>query len=656
VTLEGQHLPDLLRLFALFGGAMVLLYVLKIRRRRVEVPFSPLWARVVVDRQRSALFGALKRILSLLLQLAIIALIVLALGDPKVGSFLGCTHEDAAPPPPRHTLVVIDTSASMATVEGGQTRLDEAKEKAHALLDALVVHPNQRAMVVALDATTRPLSPWTSDSKTLHDAVAAITAPTDTPTAIDAALDLARDALRGRPGAEVVLVTDRAFSPLETSKIEPLDLRVISVGATADNIGIETFNLRPLPDDALTYVAWYGVRNETDRRVNATLFLYANPRGVTEADFVRPGNLVASADLALEPQASLEGKLSDLKFEGSRVMARLVVASTDPLRDAFARDDLAFAVVPERKKRKVQLVTEGNLFLEAALIVRENLAYTRVSPAEYRGPEGFDVTLVDALTTPVDLSRAGDYLLIAPPPSADFEVSGTLIEPVVERVDKKHPLATGVTFADANILETAVYLTRKKDKVIASAQRGAPILFARNDEATRRRFVVLSFDVRASLLPMNYAFPIFLVNAIAHFSEEPEGLIAPNRAGLPVSLPLPIRASETLSLEGPVDQKSTAQSVRRLGERVHFTPTQLGIWQITATASDGTTRLPVAVNLLSPDESRIAPRGAYPAWTPPTWDAPQENPWLADFWRVLLIAALGLVTLEWLTWHRRWTV
>ena len=32
---------------AAFGGAMVVLYILKLRRRRVEVPFSPLWARVV---------------------------------------------------------------------------------------------------------------------------------------------------------------------------------------------------------------------------------------------------------------------------------------------------------------------------------------------------------------------------------------------------------------------------------------------------------------------------------------------------------------------------------------------------------------------------------------------------------------------------------
>lgn len=123
MTLEGLPLAELGKLFAIFGGAMVLLYILRLRRRRVQVPFSPLWARVVVERQASSLFRALKRVGSLLVQLAIVALVVLALGDPKVGSFAGCTHEDERPPPPRHALLVIDASASMATIEGSCTQI-----------------------------------------------------------------------------------------------------------------------------------------------------------------------------------------------------------------------------------------------------------------------------------------------------------------------------------------------------------------------------------------------------------------------------------------------------------------------------------------------------------------------------------------------------
>ncbi len=650
MTLQALDLPELLRLFAIFGGVMVLLYILKVRRRRVQVPFSPLWARVQMDRESSSLFKALKRLFSLLVQLAIVALLVLALGDPKVNSFLGCTHEDENPPPPRHTLVVIDASASMATLEGGKTRLELARAEAHSLIDKLTVHPNLRAMVVQLDATTRPLSLWTSEPKTLHAAVDALApSPMDTPTSLESALDLARDALRGKTGAELVLITDRAFDPPESSKIESLDLRVIPVGASTDNIGLERFNLRPYPDDALNYVAWYAVRNEAPREVRATLFLYANPNGITEGDFITPSHLVTSLDLTLPPSGVLEGTLPDLKFEGSRALARVVVASQDPMRDAFPRDDLAFAVVPERKKLNVQLVTTGNLFLEAVVLIRENLTYKIVRPSDYQGPEGFDITIVDAVD--VDMSRPGNYLAIAPPARDGFEISGTLTAPIVERLDKKHPLVKGLTFTDANILETAIYKTDKKDEVVARAQNGLPILFARKSPETGRRFVVLSFDARNSLLPMNFAFPLLIVNALNYFANEADGLLIPNRAGLPLSVAFPTEGETSLTLKGPTDTP-----VRRLGERVNFTPMRLGIWELSSVSTKETRALPIAVNLLSPEESRIGPRGDYPVWTPPEWVPPTRNPWLEDFWKVLLLTALALITIEWLTWHRRWTV
>src|SRR5438132_13556514 len=80
----GLSTAQLLTIFGVAGGAIVVLYILKLRRRRVPVPFSRLWERVLVDRPTSSLFSQLKRILSLLLQLALLALMVFALADPRV--------------------------------------------------------------------------------------------------------------------------------------------------------------------------------------------------------------------------------------------------------------------------------------------------------------------------------------------------------------------------------------------------------------------------------------------------------------------------------------------------------------------------------------------------------------------------------------------
>ncbi len=658
MTLEGLPLAELGKLFAIFGGIMVVLYILRLRRRRVQVPFSPLWSRVVVEKQASSLFRALKRIGSLLVQLAIVALVVMALGDPKVASFMGCTHEDEKPPPPRHALLVIDASASMATVEAGRTRLQLAKEKAHAIVDQLAVHPSQRVMVVQLDAKTRPLTLWTSEPKALHAAIDQV-APDgalDTPTAIDDVLLLADDALRGRDGGETILISDLAFPAIPEARRKAIGLSAIAVGGATDNLGIEAFNVRPYPDDSVTYVAWYAVRNESSRTVKANLFVYANPRGKSEDDFSDASRLVHTEPLTLEPGATLRGKIDELKFQGSRVFARLAVDSTDPMRDAFARDDAAFAVVPERRTLNVQLVSEGNLFINAALFLRENVKLTTTAPADYKGPEGFDVTVVDAVD--VDITRPGNYFVIEPR-GAPFKSKGIVQQPEVSKVDKKHALARHVTFVDLNALETPVYEAMKKDEVVVAAKGNVPLLFTRvvADDLGVRRYVALSFDLRRSLLPMNYAFPILVVNAISWFWEDAEGLLQPNRAGVPLALAVPGTGS-TLKVSGPADATVPA---RRVGERVHLSASKLGIWEVSDPTLPPDPKVSsvaaIAVNLLSPDESRIAPVPAdYAAWVPPTFEEPNENIWLRDFWRVLLLAALALVMVEWMTWHRRVTI
>ena len=104
---------QLLGLLAVAGGATVVLYLLKLRRRRVLVPSSRLWERILAERPASDLFAWIKRLVSLLVQLVLVTLLVLALGDPRLGgSFQGA----------RAMVVLLDGSASMQAtdVPGGR--------------------------------------------------------------------------------------------------------------------------------------------------------------------------------------------------------------------------------------------------------------------------------------------------------------------------------------------------------------------------------------------------------------------------------------------------------------------------------------------------------------------------------------------------------
>lgn len=668
----GLGASQLLTLLAAFGGAMVLLYLLKLRRRRVEVPFTPLWARVVEERAATSLFDKLKRLLSLLVQLAIVALVVLALGEPRLAGLAGCTYEPPAPPPTRHTLLLVDASASMATVERSRTRLDAARAAAHEIVDGLAGRDGHRVMVVQVDAATRPLSLWTDDAAALRAAVDAV-APTgalDTATAVNAALALAEAALAGRDGAEVLFVTDAAFPPIDPARADALGLRIVPVAAPADaraNVGIDAFNVRPYLDDSLTYAIFYAVRNDTDRRLPATLFLYANDAGRSVDDFVQPHRVVASYALDLPPRGRVEAVIDHVKFEGSRLAARVQIAPSDPARDVFPRDDVAFALVPERKRLAVQLVTDGNLFLNATLFVRENVALTTVAPADYRGPEGFDVTIVDGAA--VDMTRPGNYFVVDPRPGGPFAIEGALREPQLARFDRRHPIARHLKLIDLNILEAAHVTRARGDEVIAAAAGGAPLLMTRVDAEGGRRFVALTFDLKKSLLPMNYAFPLLVVNVLSWFHQEADGLLEPNRAGVELSLPLTLRDGP-ITVRGPDDAGEVR--ARRVGDRVHLAVDRVGVYELTvarppdarvedAEDDDDDARAAVAINLMDPDEGQIAPRlgdddAAAEPWAAPPPVVREDDPWLASFWRVLLLAALALAAVEWLTWNRRVTV
>src|SRR5947208_2732977 len=102
--LLGLPFTTLATYFGIAGAVVVGLYILKLRRRPVPVPFSPLWTRVLRDKEATSLFSRLKRLWSLLLQLILLALLVWALGDPRtaVEQVKG-----------RNLVVLVDTSASM---------------------------------------------------------------------------------------------------------------------------------------------------------------------------------------------------------------------------------------------------------------------------------------------------------------------------------------------------------------------------------------------------------------------------------------------------------------------------------------------------------------------------------------------------------------
>ena len=63
----------------------IIAYIIKMRRRRFEVPFSSLWKRVLAERDANAFWKNLKRLLSLALSLTILGIVFVAMLGPTLG-------------------------------------------------------------------------------------------------------------------------------------------------------------------------------------------------------------------------------------------------------------------------------------------------------------------------------------------------------------------------------------------------------------------------------------------------------------------------------------------------------------------------------------------------------------------------------------------
>src|SRR3954470_17267213 len=111
----GVPLATLIQIGGLAAAAVVVFYILKLRRRPVAVPFSRIWERILRDKEATSLFSQLKRLLSLLLQLAMLMLLLLALGDPRAAMNLV---------EGRNIVVLMDASASMQATDVSPSRVE----------------------------------------------------------------------------------------------------------------------------------------------------------------------------------------------------------------------------------------------------------------------------------------------------------------------------------------------------------------------------------------------------------------------------------------------------------------------------------------------------------------------------------------------------
>lgn len=617
MQLFGLTLAQLLAVFGAAATIAVLLHLLRAHRRRVQVPFLPLWDGVLAQRDASQLLSRMPRWLALVLTLALLALLTFALGDPRLAA------ESAAV---THRVVLIDAGlASQALAEGNETRLDAIKRWTKRV--AAQAGPLAPTMLVSIDAAPAPLGPFSTDAVALErltDDVAA----TDLATDLERAHRFAADTLAGRTPAEIVFIGSGpvALSSALTADLEQRGITTKQIAASggSDNVAITTFAARRYPLDRNRSELLLGLSNQGARPARVQLTLLGD------------GQPIDVRSLELAPGASEQRIYDDLAFAGARLEA--VLAASDPAQDALPTDSRAYAVLPPRKKLKVLCVTSGNRYLEAALLLDEYFEVDVAKPSASLPLSRYDVAIFDRIAPSAAPSIPALYL--APPAGSAFDVDGELQRPRFDEVKRDHPILRHVALSDVNIAAAQRIRPRAGDEVIADSA-GGPLLLSGEREGTA--FVALAFDVARSDLPLRVAWPLLLINTLDWFANERKELSPVHVVGEVTHVALDSRATEA-TIVAPSGQKRVAPV---LAGSVAFSPERAGFFQLEAAGSSAGTKL-IAVGL-DPGAPPLLRPGAT------TFDvASLDRPRVPDLWAVLLAIAALVMAFEWLAFHRRW--
>jgi von Willebrand factor type A domain/Aerotolerance regulator N-terminal len=659
VTFAGWTLAQLWPVFAAGAGAITLLYLLRMRRRQVVVPFAALWERVTRESESRRLWRKLRRLLSWLLQLLVLALVCLSLGDPRPQVWLR---------DPVSLAIVIDASASMsgpAPDEPDTTRLDLARRRAEQ--EILALGPADRAVVIGASEEIGVVAPLSGDPAGLVPGLQRLHSRYGEAD-LARALALAEHVVGERPGPRILVLTDGALDPQAVQALEacvagPIPCEVARVGGPADNVAITAFAARRYPYARDKIEVLTEVKNLGDTPAKVVLEV--------EADAAAVGRTT----LWLEPGQSKREVLAQLDAARSRFVARLRREDGTSESDAplgLPHDDEAYAVVPPLSPLDVVLVTDGtNLFLEAALLVLDDhVRLTGLSPQdarEGRRPElaEADVVFFDVggQALPTVLPEAHVVFFdpwrhaSSPCPIAK---KADVVRPFLTEQDRSHPALDHVVLKDVNLARGTTFDVVPGDQVLVRSL-GEPLGVLREGE---HALVAFGFDPRQSDLPMRAAFPMLVDNLLRYFEQREAGFVASVPLGAHrelalADLGLAPEGVTRVEVSGPADADATGAIPVERG-RLRLRALVPGFYTITAL--DGPpagSSVELAVNQASLHASDLHDQlealelpAAAQAQAPPEPAPLGQGP----LWTLVMLVAAVLVALEWASYHRRVTV
>jgi Ca-activated chloride channel family protein len=593
---------------------IVALYMLRMRRRPQAVSSTLLWEQAVRDVRANTPWQQLRANLLLLLQLLALLALVVALIRPF---WLGATPLGA------NIVAIVDVSGSMNATDVTPSRLDRARDEVRRLIDDLP--SNGQMTIIAAGTGAEVLQTATADRGALREATGRLHARAGT-TDLTEALALAAPVAARLPDTTVAVISDGAFTVPDTSDFHA-PIRFIRVGERGDNLGITAAATRRTASGSELFIRTQNFA-PVERKALLSIFdgdTLLEARALTIAAGGEAGTTIALPNAVGLLRAQIDSQ------------------------DDLALDNTAWVRPGGEQGRILLTVAAPNTFLARGLALQPNLTVEQAQGNGTAPTSGgdYDLYVFDGVAPPAGLR--GPILLINPPPDNGIvPVTGTLDRPALTGQQRDDPILRGVDVSRVQIAEARA-VTRPEWARGLVESNGQPLLLA--GETNGQRIAILTFALGRSDLPLTLAYPVLLANLVAWLAPSAGSGLPPSvRPGEVVSF-TPRAGVDSVAITDPSGRERRLVPSRGV---VLFGNTDMpGPYTVREFAGDREIRRGVlTVNLLSSEESALAPQTPQFSGTAANAGATADARSPREFWRPALITALVILAVEWWIYYR----
>jgi hypothetical protein len=617
-----QFLTPLSFALAALAVPIILLYMLKLRRKQVQISSTFLWEQLLREQQANTPWQKLKRNLLLILQLVILAALIFALARPALQ--IPAVASGSA-------IVLLDASASMNATDVSPSRFDAAKDSVHAIINRL--SPASALTLILVGETPQILIASESDKSLLKTALNQAKV-TQGSADWEAAFALAAGATRSDAIESTILIVSDGGLPESGLPALPGEVQFLPVGLSSDNLAISAMALRAAADTPQLFTQ---VTNYSDTTKTVLLSFYFGDE------------LFDARQLTVAAHSSESMTLDDIQNAAGVYKAQISNPQADQRLDSLALDDTAFAVYQSSALRRVLLVSKGNLFLEQVLASLPNIqAFRALSAADGNlqiPKDPFDLYIFDGII-PAEIPN-GNLLFINPGTNPYFTIQGTF-EQINSAEVIENPLTRYLDWSNIHVLKAKQIQTPPWADTLVQAE-GGPLVFA--GQTNGQRIASINFDLRESDLPLQIAFPILFSN-LTNYLVPPSAFDATQSLAPGQSLAIvPLPGTQQILIASP---SNIGYNIPNEAGGMKFTNTnELGYYAVNFISKDQSSAEYFAVNLFNAAESDIHPRGTIHIGQSQITHTVSEKIGQYELWPWLAMVAILILMIEWQVYHRK---